>query len=549
MKPKLKCVIYTRKSTNDGLEQDFNSLDAQREACEAYIKSQAHEGWTCLKDKYDDGAYSGATLDRPAMQALLGRVKAGEIDVIVVYKVDRLTRSLTDFAKLVELFDTHKVSFVSVTQQFNTTSSIGRLTLNVLLSFAQFEREVTAERIRDKIAASRKKGKWMGGSVPIGYDVKDKKLVPNKAEAKDVRKIFELYLEIGNIRSLLIALKAEGIKPKATKQNGGKTDFSRGQLAHLLKSPVYIGKARHKDKIYEGEHEAILTNELFDQVQAKMKAQAPFETIKYREKDPFLLRGLLYDSDGRPFTTSHSNKMGKRYHYYVTRPKDCETSPKTWRLPVGKVDDLVTQSIQLLFNDSDQLIEFLGIVEPTTEDWVRIGTAAHMTGNDIKIDIISACVIRIDFATGKLSITFDTATLAEKLRIKPLKAATSTKTHHTPIHIQPHSNKMKLKLPGQPLPNEQSDDRVIQLIAKAHHWFEMLRTGTAKSINELASEEGVSASDISRYLTLAFLDPNLLESTLEYRSRAGQASAEIKKRLPLSARWREQKEIIIQENF
>ena len=317
MKKEHRCAIYTRKSTDDGLEQNFNSLDAQREACAAYIKSQAHEGWTLLNDRYDDGAYSGATLNRPAMEALLEKVKSGGVDVIVVYKVDRLTRSLMDFAKMVELFDKHGVSFVSVTQQFNTTSSIGRLTLNVLLSFAQFEREVTAERIRDKIAASRKKGLWMGGSVPIGYDIKDKRLIPNRQESASVRQIFELYLGIGAIRSLISELERRGIRPKPNKQNRGNGRFSRGQLHYLLRNPVYIGKARHKDKVYPGEHAAILSQDLFDKVQARLNAQAPFDTIKYRTKNPFLLRGLITDEDGNRLTTSHSNKKGKRYHYYI----------------------------------------------------------------------------------------------------------------------------------------------------------------------------------------------------------------------------------------
>ena len=540
MKPKLKCVIYTRKSTNDGLEQDFNSLDAQREACEAYIKSQAHEGWTCRPDKYDDGAYSGATLDRPAMQSLLEKVKAGEIDVIVVYKVDRLTRSLTDFAKLVELFDTHKVSFVSVTQQFNTTSSIGRLTLNVLLSFAQFEREVTAERIRDKIAASRKKGKWMGGSVPMGYDVRDKRLVPNNAEAKDVRKIFELYLEIGNIRSLLIALKAEGTQPKTTKQNGGKTDFSRGQLAHLLKNPVYIGKARHKDKVYEGEHEAILPQELFNQVQTKLRAQAPFETIKYREKEPFLLRGLLYDADGRPFTTSHSNKKGKRYHYYMTRPKDGEPNTKVWRLPVDHVDNLMLQSIKTLLKDPNSLKDLFGIAEPTSEEWFRFAAAEHLAASDIKLDIIQSCLNRIDLSPEILTLTFDLIQLAKVLRIESTIVTKGFAKYKTPIHLQSRSVGTKLQLQGASGPKAEPDPNIIRLIAKAYHWFELLKNGKAHTINEIASQEQVHASDITRYLTLAFLNPLLVEHLIASDPPLNMTSNSFKHLVPTPSRWVEQ---------
>src|SRR5688572_25053545 len=276
--PKLRCAIYTRKSTEEGLEQDFNSLDAQRESCTAYILSQASLGWRALAKRYDDGGISGGTMERPALQDLLADIKSRKVDVVVVYKIDRLTRSLMDFAKIVEIFDAHKVSFVSVTQQFNTLSSMGRLTLNVLLSFAQFEREVTAERIRDKIAASKKKGMWMGGHVPLGYRVQDRKLVIDEAEAENVRLIFQRYLELGSLTLLLQDLRSRGIRTKQRQLSNGSVrggiPFTRGPLAYLLKNRTYLGEIIHRDQCHDGEHAGIVDRELFDKVQALLGSGA-----------------------------------------------------------------------------------------------------------------------------------------------------------------------------------------------------------------------------------------------------------------------------------
>ncbi len=278
MKP-LRCAVYTRKSTEDGLEQEFNSLDAQREACEAYILSQRHEGWTLVPNRYDDGGFSGGSMHRPGLKALLADIEAGLVDVIVVYKVDRLTRSLADFAKIVEQLDAKQASFVSVTQAFNTTTSMGRLTLNVLLSFAQFEREVTGERIRDKIAASKKKGMWMGGPVPLGYEVVDRKLVPVPEEAERVRKIMRRYLDIRSVPALIEVLRREGIVTKVQNRTSGPhkggIPFRRGSLFHLLKNPIYRGKIVHKGQVYEGEHEPIVDEDLWDAVQAQLNEKAP----------------------------------------------------------------------------------------------------------------------------------------------------------------------------------------------------------------------------------------------------------------------------------
>src|SRR5262245_24238400 len=347
-----RCAIYTRKSSEHNLDLEFNSLDAQREACEAYIKSQAHEGWRLVPNRYDDGGRSGASLDRPALQKLLAVVRAGEITIVVVYKVDRLTRSLADFAKLVELFDEYGVSFVSITQSFNTTSSMGRLTLNVLLSFAQFEREVIGERVRDKIAASKRKGLWVGGPVPLGYRCIDKKLeiVPKEAEA--VRTIFTLYLEFGSMGALLIELDRRGIKTKVNgRRNGQKSGgirFGVGRLAHLLKNPFYIGEVAYRGEVYRGEHEPILSRDLFEAVQEKLAANAVDRQVRLRGSAA-LLAGRLYDDRGNRMSPTHANKKGVRYRYYVSQAllqnRKAEAGSIV-RVPAPEVESLVCDGIR-----------------------------------------------------------------------------------------------------------------------------------------------------------------------------------------------------------
>jgi site-specific DNA recombinase len=318
----VRCAIYTRKSTEHNLDLEFNSLHAQRESCEAFIKSQMHEGWLLIPDPYDDGGISGASLDRPDLQRLLGDIAAGKVDTVVVYKVDRLTRSLTDFAKLVELFDKYGVSFVSVTQAFNTTSSMGRLTLNVLLSFAQFEREVIGERVRDKIAASKKKGLFMGGNIPLGYVNKDKKLVIVPEEAERVRWLFQRYLELGSLGRLLEEMNGLGLRTKALILSNGRTrggvPFGKGALAYLLKNRCYVGEISHKGQIHPADHEAIVARETFEAVRASLIANTVARKAKSRAT-PFLLAGYLFDSVGNRMTPSHSRKKGVRYRYYVSQ--------------------------------------------------------------------------------------------------------------------------------------------------------------------------------------------------------------------------------------
>jgi len=347
----LRCAVYTRVSTDAGLEQDFNSLDAQREASEAYIKSQAHEGWQLVRTAYDDGGFSGGSMDRPALQKLLADIKAGLIDIILVYKVDRLTRSLADFAKLVELFDAHGASFVSVTQAFNTTNSMGRLTLNVLLSFAQFEREVTGERIRDKVAASKKKGIWMGGSVALGYRVDNRKLLIDLEEAATVKMIFERYLELGSIPALLTDLNDKGVRTRLRQTaNGtiGGVRYTAGPLAYLLRNSIYVGEIKHKGQSYPGEHQAILDRDLFDAVQARMTKNAQPDR-RAPKVSGAMLAGKIFDDSGNKMSPTWSRKNGLRYHYYVSRAlvegRKGERGSVT-RVPSPQIEDKIIEALQ-----------------------------------------------------------------------------------------------------------------------------------------------------------------------------------------------------------
>ena len=339
---KTRCAVYTRKSSEEGLDMDFNSLHAQRESCEAYITSQKQEGWVLVPDQYDDGGISGGTLERPALQRMLADIEAGRVDVVVVYKIDRLSRSLMDFAKLVDVFDRHNVTFVSVTQTFNTTTSMGRLTLNILLSFAQFEREVTGERIRDKIAASRKKGMWMGGNPPLGYDVRDRKLIVNADEANTVRMIFKRFLTVGSATLLSKDLTAEGVMSKRGKP------INKGYLYKLLKNQVYIGKAVHKGKAYPGEHEAIITQDLWNKVRTIISESPRTRANHTRAQTPALLKGIIFGADGRAMTPVHTKKKNKLYRYYVAAELLKGETPDgiVRRVPAGEIEAAVIDNVR-----------------------------------------------------------------------------------------------------------------------------------------------------------------------------------------------------------
>lgn len=349
---KLRCAVYTRKSSEEGLEQEFNSLDAQREACEAYIASQRSEGWLPVRDHYDDGGISGGTLERPALQRLLADIEDGLVDVVVVYKIDRLSRSLMDFAKLVEVFDRNQVTFVSVTQSFNTTTSMGRLTLNVLLSFAQFEREVTAERIRDKFAASRAKGMWMGGCPPLGYDVKARKLIVNDDAAADVRFIFKRFVEIGSATTLLRELAQRGITTRQGKP------ITKGFLYRMLNNRAYLGEAVHKGTSYPGEHDAIIDRELWDAVRTILKESPRVRANRSRANTPALLKGLLWGSNGAAFSPSHTRKNGKLYRYYVSQTllRQGAGTCTMGRISAAEVEGTVVEQLRSVFRQPEAIV-------------------------------------------------------------------------------------------------------------------------------------------------------------------------------------------------
>jgi site-specific DNA recombinase len=357
MPKRSRCAIYTRKSSEEGLDMEFNSLDAQREACEAYVASQRSEGWATIRERYDDGGFSGGTLERPALKQLLADIKAGLIDVIVVYKIDRLSRSLMDFAKLVEVFDRNSVTFVSVTQSFNTTTSMGRLTLNILLSFAQFEREVIGERIRDKFAASRKRGMWMGGFVPMGYDVKDRKLVVNEAEAQTVRMIFERFVALGSASTLARALQAERVLNKRGKR------IDKGFLYKLLRNRVYLGEAVHKGTSYPGEHTAIITQDLWDGVQAILKESPRERGAKNRVGTDALLKGIIFAANGTAMTPTFTRKGERLYHYYVStdllRNREIPEGAGPPRLPAAVVENAVISEMRRLIGSPDITLRVL----------------------------------------------------------------------------------------------------------------------------------------------------------------------------------------------
>jgi len=407
--PKLRCAVYTRKSSEEGLEQEFNSLHAQREACEAYIASQRSEGWALIREHYDDGGVSGGTLDRPGLKLLLADIEEGLIDVVVVYKIDRLSRSLMDFSKLVEVFDRNNVTFVSVTQSFNTTTSMGRLTLNILLSFAQFEREVTGERIRDKIAASRKKGMWMGGTVPLGYDVRDRRLVINRAEAKTVCMVFERFAEIGSATELGRELRKTSVMTKQGRP------ISKGHLYRLLNNRVYIGEAVHKGQSYPGQHKGIIPRALWGKVHAILTESPRKRASNTRAQTPALLKGLLFGPDGAAFSPSHTRKKQRLYRYYVSQTilrHGAGTCP-VGRVPAAEIEAAVIDQLRAVFRQPEIIVGTWKAAKPHDTDVTEADAREALMQFDPLWDelfpaeqarIVQLLIERVDIGLGGLDV-------------------------------------------------------------------------------------------------------------------------------------------------
>ena len=554
-----RCAIYTRKSTEEGLEQDFNSLDAQREACEAYIRSQKHEGWKLVRTRFDDGGHSGGTMDRPAMLALLDAVDLNKVDVVVVYKVDRLTRSLADFAKIVERFDERGVSFVSVTQQFNTTSSMGRLTLNVLLSFAQFEREVTAERIRDKIAASKKKGMWMGGPPPLGYDVVEKKLVINPTEAETVRTLFKLYLELGTVRELLREANTRGIITKRrTMKNGAATGgkpFSRGNLYQLLTNPLYVGRIPHKGEVYPGQHRAIIDEELWRSVQEHLSGNAVARRADTNTASSSILTGLIFDETGDRLCPTHASKGGRRYRYYISKRLMHDGDRNDgWRLAAEHLEGCVIHIVRKLLTDRQRLAALVPN-RNTKADVLKciLARAQHMADalqngdQDQKLETMGTLVNRVDLESGSIRIALRRQALEADLGnpsgSPPDSSDTLIEITET-LSLKRRGVESKLVLEKDVGNQRNVDPGLCQLIGNAHVWYEQLAAGDIASIRELAQRENISETEITRILPLAFLAPDIVETILDGRQPIEMTATSLRFISKLPTDWAEQRHVL-----
>jgi site-specific DNA recombinase len=516
----VRCAIYTRKSSEEGLDQAFNSLDAQREACSAYILSQASEGWTALPNIYDDGGISGGTLERPGLKRLLADVADGKIDIIVVYKVDRLTRSLLDFSKLVEAFDEAGTSFVSVTQSFNTTTSMGRLTLNMLLSFAQFEREVTAERIRDKIAASKAKGMWMGGIPPLGYEPDGRSLKIIDAHADIVRDIFDRYLRLGNVRYVAEELVRDGIvspvriKAKSGVRFGG-VPLSRGQIYGALKCPTYVGEVHHKGQIYQGNHDAIVTRDVWERVQKTLATNLQGRRSGAGAERPSLLAGKLVDAAGIPLVPVHACKGKVRYRYYVSRELQHGAATTGMRIPAREVETAVVKRLVELFEDTVALMSITGL-EFRSHDLAALAERA----GQIKLAItapapvaVRRLVDRASILDGRIEIVCSVEAIAEMLGLAHQQGGPLTVMLNSDVRLTRSGKAMRLVQSNGAGVSETTDASLISLLIKARRWWTQLRQGEM-DVTTLARVEGVHSSYLTRVLRLAFLAPAVVDAIL-----------------------------------
>ena len=539
----VRCAIYTRKSTEEGLDQEFNSLDAQREACAAYILSQRHEGWTLVDELYDDGGFSGGNMDRPGLKQLLADVATDRVDVIVVYKVDRLTRALSDFAKIVDVLDAKGASFVSITQSFNTTTSMGRLTLNVLLSFAQFEREVIGERVRDKVAASKRKGMWMGGPVPFGYDVIDRKLIAN-AEAPTVCRIMQRYLDLGSVKLLVEELAAQGVKTKASISRSGVSrggvPFSRGPLYHLLANTIYIGRVAHRGETFEGCHEAIVSQDLFDRVQAQLKANAVARTLPTNTINLSPLAGLIRDHLDRPMTPEHASRQSIRYRYYRST-MDARGAAR--RIAADQPERAVVDGLAALLQSP---IELLNVLEP-------ISASAAISDAPIRAREVSAALhdsspfelrslmleldVKVVIGEEQITTTISAAALARKLELTchsddglriTLQAASVDRSRGNGVRVR-----IEADGPSGPAP----DGRLLMLIVKARAARDALADGSAEL-------ERADVHQATRLARLAYLAPDIIAAVLDGSQPPSLSSRKLLRVPDLPLDWTAQRRLL-----
>jgi len=515
---KVRCAIYTRKSTEEGLEQEFNSLDAQYEACAAYVMSQRHEGWELVKDRYDDGGFSGGNMERPGLRQLLADVAAGKVQVIVLYKIDRLTRSLSDFSRIVDVLDTAGASFVSVTQSFNTTTSMGRLMLNVLLSFAQFEREVTGERIRDKIAASKKKGMWMGGPVPLGYEVKERKLLINEAEAVTIRNIFKRYADLGSGQPLLDELREQGIRTKRRVHKDGSLrgdiPFTRGSLFHLLKNRIYRGEMVHKGSASPGEHEAIIDEDLWSRVQLRIAENTVDRKLRRNAKEVSLLAGIIRDGLGRKMSPSHTARSGKRYRYYVTHASQIVDDAPAWRLPAHDIEKRAVGMLVTFLLDQSVIRDLVGTDDAgrLAADIARCRRIAQQlrTSTFHRRTKVPALIERVDVGAAEMKVVLSAPNLSEVLgteispdRLIPISAPVA------------HVRKGKeVKLVISEHADDEHDEALVSLLRDAMAIRTEVLSAPDITIAGIAASSGRCRKRMGRLFRLSWIAPEIVDAIL-----------------------------------
>jgi len=566
---KSRCAIYTRKSTDEGLEQAFNSLHAQREACAAYVLSQKHEGWTVLPSLYDDGGYSGGTMERPALQRLIAEIEAGKVDIIVVYKVDRLTRSLSDFAKLVEIFDRRGVSFVSITQQFNTTTSMGRLTLNMLLSFAQFEREIIGERVRDKIAASKKKGMWVGGMPPLGYDVKDRKLVVNKDEAKVVVNIYRRYLVLKSVRDLKEELAASGImskrriRPDGTVY-GGRRPIARGALYLMLQNRIYRGEITHKGNSYPGEHPAIVEHELWEQVQAALALNRIERTTGANAKQANLLGGFVFDQNGQRLSPTYAIKKGTRYRYYISASlmRRAGTGPSSgWRIPAGDLEGIVLNRLRALLMDPSAILDAIDEHLPGSIGQSQLIQRARQLAdelaaqapNKMKATLLTLSC-RVEVHPGRVDISLCRQRLGRLLVGQPIdltlqnqsldRSSDDVFTLTAPAQLKRVGREMRMLVNGSD-DQAAADPSLLRIIVRAHNIQGRLSRDTSLTVHDIARDEGVTAAYLYNLLRLPWLAPDITTAIVNGRQpRQLNAMRLMRSASRLPADWAQQRALL-----
>jgi len=531
---KIRCAIYTRKSTEEGLEQEFNSLDAQYEACAAYIMSQRHEGWENVKDRYDDGGFSGGNLERPGLKRLLADVAAGKVQVIVLYKIDRLTRSLADFSRIVDVLDKADASFVSVTQAFNTTTSMGRLMLNVLLSFAQFEREVTGERIRDKIAASKAKGMWMGGAVPLGYEVRERKLVIHQEEAATVRHIFTRYAELGSGADLIDELREQGVRTKRHILKDGSVrggiPFARGALFHLLKNRVYRGEIVHKDTAYPGEHEAIIDEGLWESVQQRIVENTVDRKLRRKAREASLLSGIIFDGHGRKMCPSHTVRKAKRYRYYVTHPDKVIDDTPQWRRPAFDIEKRVIGTIIDYFEDQQAIRKLVG-----SSDASQLATAitrCQRAAEQIRASTfhrrtkVPALVARVDLGDDDIGISLAADGFVDLLGC----SFDADRLPRLTVQVARVRRGNEIKLILTEGVTTEADETLVSLLREAMAARDELLAESPRGICQLASATGRCSKRMTRLVRLSWLAPEIVDAIL-----AGRQPQSMTARLLLSA--------------